>query len=104
MTYDEALRAAKEGKPIRTWYIDGAVKVEQVYARISRVGVSFTEKNGEVKQSEYVELLSAGGGSVTVTTPDHCEVATEDELKAVIDKQNSEWYRRVIFDREGRGA
>ena len=103
MTYEEAIKVAREGRPVKACYIDGATKITTVYQRITRVGVTFTEKNGELKASEYVELLSAGGGSVTNSGPEHCELASAEELKAVIDKQNSDWYRRVIFDR-GREA
>lgn len=103
MTYEECVNAAREGKPVKSWYIDGAVRVEHVYQRIVRVGVNFIEKNGELIPSEYVELLSPGGGSVTNSGPERCSLATEEELKSVIDKQNSDWYRRVIFDR-GREA
>lgn len=98
MTYDEALKAAREGKPVKSWHIDGSTKIETVYQRITRVGVWFIEKNGELIPSEYVELLSPGGGSVVHSAPECCEVATSEELKAVIDKANSEWYKRVVME------
>lgn len=97
MTYDEAIKAAREGKPVKSWHIDGSTKIETVYQRITRVGVWFIDKGGALVPSEYVELLSVGG-SVVHSAPESCEVATSEELKTVVDKANSEWYKRVVME------
>ena len=95
MTYEQALEAAREGKPVKAWHIDGATKITTVYQRIARVGVWFVEKDGKLVPSEYVELLSAGGGSVTHSGPERCEFATEDELKTELEKREAEWRKKV---------
>lgn len=96
MTYDEALEAARKGKPVKAWYVDGAARISFVYQRITRVGVWFVEKNGELIPSEYVELLQAGGGHITHSAPERCELATEQELKAEIERSESEKRKRIL--------
>ena len=95
MTYNEALEAAREGKPVKAWYIDGVTKITTIYQRITRVGVWFIEKNGRLAPREYVELLQTGGGHVTHSGPERCELATEEELKAEIEQRKAEWRKRV---------
>ena len=95
MTYDECLDAAKKGLPVKAWYIDGVTKIVTIYERIMRVGVWFIEKNGKLIPSEYVELLQAGGGHVTQSGPERCELATEDELKTEIREREEARLKRL---------
>lgn len=95
MTYDECLDAAMKGLPVKAWYIDGVTKIVTIYERIMRVGVWFIEKNGKLIPSEYVELLQAGGGSITNTGPERCSLATEDELKAYIREREEARLKRL---------
>ena len=95
MTYDECLKAAKEGLPVKSWYIDGATKIVTVHQRIMRVGVWFIEKNGKLVPSEYVELLQAGGGHITQSGPERCSLATDDELKAYIREREEARLKRL---------